>query len=130
MSIENLSEWDDKPQVFRGLQSVEFAKTERSSYKGEVGKIGDDLIFHFWPTDDARYSRGPNDKGEWEFSEVFPDALATSFIEVFKLEDKLSWDFVPEMNSWAVRARGFGSNTMANELATKLFNSLQDRLER
>ena len=133
---ERRGDWNDLNETYLNSKiggknkfaAVTFAKTERPSFTGEVGKVDDDLIFHFWPSEDEDYSTLEGD--EWKFSSIFPDALATSFIEVFKLEDRLCWDFVEEMNSWVVRASRFGGNPMADELANRLFTALQDRLER
>jgi hypothetical protein len=133
---KRMEEWGDMaeacakmPKDRHGFSAVGFTKIERPSFTGEVGRVDNDLLFHFWPAEDPKYSRGPNDGGLWEFSEIFPDALATSFLEVFRLEDRLCWDFVPEMNSWVVRANGFGRNPLAEELAQSLFAVLQKRLE-
>jgi len=125
------------------VQAISFVKTERPSYIGEVGKNDDgDLVFHFWPTPDDQYNvltdlgeqRTPDGGTKhdylWVFGDIFAEALAQSFLDVFKLEDKLCWDFVPEQNSWVVRASGFGNNIMRNELATLLFDTLQKRLEK
>lgn len=124
------------------VASISFAKFESDSFSGEVGKNDDgDLIFHFWPSNNDRYNVlellevKKNDDGSkenvyiWRFGETFKDILADAFIKVFRFEEKLCWDFVPEMNSWVVRAQGFGKNLMADELATKLFHDLKERLE-
>lgn len=126
------------------LDPVAFARTERPSYLGEVGKVDGDLFFHFFPSDDDKYSvltYAGNRRDQFEkeadtdnwvrvFPDVFADALATSFIEVFKFEDKMCWDFVPEMNSWVVRVTGMADNPHADDLSMKLFNVLQGRLEK
>jgi hypothetical protein len=121
---------------------LSFSRTECPSYVGEVGRNDDDdLIFHFWPTADDRYNvlteiptpTQENPRGTqavWVFGDAFRDALAEAFLEVFKFEDKLCWDFVPEMNSWVVRASGFGSNVMADELSARVFDGLQHRIEK
>jgi len=123
-----LTEGGDHP-----VQAIYFAKTERPSFSAEVGKNDDgDLIFHFWPTADDRYNVLTPVNGEhlWLFGDGFAEALAQSFLDVFKLEEKLCWDFVPELNSWVVRATGFGDNIMADDLSNKLFDILQARLEK
>jgi hypothetical protein len=111
---------------------VAFARTERPSFTGEVGTVDSDLFFHFWPSNDDRYSSVMQiaDESVRVFCDVFADALATSFIEVFKFEDKMCWDFVPEMNSWVVRVSGFADNPHSDELAARLFDVLQNRLEK
>lgn len=123
------------------VTKIEFAKFSSDSFQGEVGKNDDgDLIFHFWPTNNEKYNwvepvEKINSEGAkeivymWRFGESFKSTLADAFIKVFRFEEKLYWDFVPEMNSWVVRAQGFGRNFMANELATRLYNDLKKRLE-
>jgi len=154
------SEWDDKVQSGDPIVShldkemaevgksevgaVSFARTERPSFVGEVGRVGEDLFFHFWPTSDDRYSvltYVGNARDEYTkekdvenhiyvFSDVFADALATSFLEIFKFEDRMCWDFVPEMNSWVVRVSRFADSPAAEDLSSQLFDSLQRRLEK
>lgn len=122
------------------LRQANFVRVERPSFTGEVGRVEGDLMFHFFPADNDTHSVLIHTGSEildgeekkyyrWDFKETFPDALAVAFLEVFKLEEKLCWDFVLEMNSWVVRCTGFGSNIMANQLAEKLFDNLQTRLE-
>lgn len=98
------------------VAAVEFSKFQGEAFLGEVGVVNGDLIFHFFSPDD-------------EFLECFEDHLADAFIETFKLEDRLCWDFVPELTSWVVRATGYGDNPSREELANRLFVCLQDKLE-
>ena len=122
------------------LATVQFVKVSALAFEGEVGKVDDDLFFHFFPAESEEYSdiseeTVMGDDGRpvvrqfWVFKEGFEESLGDAFLEVFKLEDKLCWDFVSELNSWVVRCTGFGANIMANQLAEKLFNNLQKRLE-
>ena len=120
--------------------AIAFAKFKSDSFTAEVGKNEDgDLIFHFWPTANDTYNhlefvgqpgeeRSPT-KHLWVHNEGFSDSLADAFLEIFKLEDRLCWDYVPEMNSWVVRAAGFGENIMADELSSRLFINLRTQLE-
>lgn len=141
------AEWDDlvergQPEVVsldkelskggdHAVASITFSKVTNLSYTGEVGRVDGDLIFHFWPTADDKYNvlTDLGDQKIWVFGDPFSDALAQAFIDEFKYPDKLCWDFVPELNSWVVRASGFGDNPHAEELATNMFNNLQERLE-
>lgn len=119
------------------VAGVAFAEFKSESFTGEVGKNDDgDLIFHFWPTANDRYHTlrpAKDSEGKdiqlWCFGEPFQGILGDAFVEVFRFEEKLCWDYVPEMNSWVVRAQGFGKNFMADELATKLFVTLKGMLE-
>lgn len=97
------------------FHSVEFARTERSKYLGEIGRKGADFIYHFFPI------------GK-EFPENFGDALGDAFLEVFKFSDRIFADFVPEMNSWAIKVQGYGKNIVADDLAIKVFDILDAKL--
>lgn len=124
------------------VATISFTKFACPSYTAEVGKNDDgDLIFHFWPTANDEYNhleqqvtpqgREPEPRDFlWKHNSGFDSHLADSFIEVFKFEDRLCWDYVPELNSWVVRAQGFGGNLMADELSSRLFESLRGRLEK
>lgn len=123
------------------VAAISFAEFKCDSYTAEVGKSdGGDLMFHFWPTSNDKYNhleqqvtpqgRAPEPRDFlWKHNSGFDSHLADAFIEVFKLEDKLCWDYVPELNSWVVRAQGFGSNLMVDELTARLFESLRAKLE-
>jgi len=151
------AEWDDlvdrgQPEVSKldvelskggdhPLVGVTFSKIEHASYTGEVGRVEGDLIFHFWPTPDDKYNvlmtmgdeeaiqNGTKREYIWVFGDAFSSALAQAFLDEIKQEDKLCWDFVPELNSWVVRATGFGDNPLAEEMSDRVFANLQGRLE-
>lgn len=95
--------------------TVDFVQVERDCYLGEVGKRGNDYIYHFF---------GKNGI----FPSHFEDKMGDAFLEVFKLDDRVQASFVPDMNSWAVRVSGYASNPMSDELALKLFAVLTAKL--
>jgi hypothetical protein len=99
------------------FDAVEFAKTERSRYVGEVGKKLGDFVFHFFPL-----------AGQ-QFPQNFEERMSEAFLEVFKFEDRVQSTFTPELNSWAVKAIGFATNPMADDLALRVFPALDKRLE-
>ena len=99
----------------KSVRPVEFSRFSSTHFAGEVGVVGEDLIFHFFP-------------GGSEFPENFADDLGDAFLEVFKLEERLCWDFVPELHSWVVRAAGYGQNLSRDELSNRLFTCLQAKL--
>lgn len=113
------------------VATVSFAQFSAPCFQAEVGKVDDDLFFHFFPAENEYHSviAGEGENTYWSFKEGFEDKMGDAFLAVFKHEDKLCWDFVPELHSWVVRCTGFGANVMANQLAEKLFSKLQRILE-
>ena len=103
------------------IAAVDFAKTTRELYVGEVGWKGSDLIYHLYPVGDAK--QFPASASGKPFEEVMGDA----FLEVFRFTEKLEQAFSEELCSWAVRVLGMSTNVMAGDLASKLFDVL-DRL--
>jgi hypothetical protein len=97
---------------------MQFVRVERKGYVGEVGKKGGDYIFHFFPKDNQNWS--PD----------FGDKLGDAFLEVFRNPDRVEASWADELNSWAVRARGYADNPLADELAVKVFDVLDRRLEK
>ncbi len=101
------------------FKMIEFVRTERARYIGEVGKKAGDYIYHFYPRN-LKWFPG--------FAE-FGDKLGDAFLEVFRLGDRIEAVYSPELDSWAVRARGFADNPMSDEIALHVFTALDNRLE-
>lgn len=101
----------DNPKPFAG---VVFVSLERPLYRAEVGRKGDDYIYHFYP-------KKQDDK--------FEDKMGDAMLSSFKYVDRLESVYTEEMNSFAVRARGFASNPFGDELAAKVFDKLDSLLE-
>lgn len=95
---------------------MNFYRTERKYYVGEVGKKHGDYIFHFFLVDDV-------------FPANFEERMGDAFLKIFKMNDRLESTWTPELNSYAVRARGFATNIMADELALKVFDELDHLME-
>jgi hypothetical protein len=96
---------------------VEMFRTTRPHYVGEVGKKSGDFVFHFFPRTEGQ-----------EFPSYFEDRMGDAFLEVFKFEDRVKASYIPELKSWAVVAQGFALNPMAEELAQRLFQTLDRTL--
>lgn len=97
------------------IEPVRFRTVTTSMFRGEVAMIGPDLVFHFWPNEGA------------SFPPPFADQLAESFLAVFKFNDRLFWDYVPELTSWVVRAAGWSESPAREELSNRLFAHLLER---
>jgi hypothetical protein len=114
------------------FNTITFARCDKTHFTAEVGRVEGDLVFHFFPCPSEINQLVSLASGEkiWVFGDSFADRLGDAFLDVFKFQDKLSWAFVPEMNSWAVKVAGMGSNPMTEELASKLFDCLDSLIEK
>lgn len=118
---DKMEKWSDLTKGKDTLQSEVNKKVivppilrfENMSFVGDVALRDGDLFFHFYPTDRAPNVLMPVGKEKmWVFGDKFSAHLADSFKKVFRFEERLFWDFVPELNSWVVRAAGFGDNPL------------------
>jgi hypothetical protein len=95
---------------------IEFAKTERAKYNAEVGKKAGDYVYHFFPKDGT-------------FPPNFEALMGDAFLAVWMFPERIQASFTPELNSWAVRAVGFATNPLSDDLAISLFAVLDLKLE-
>ena len=99
------------------FDAIEFARTERQKYIGEVGKRLGDYVFHFFPLPGK------------EFPKNFEAKMGEAFLDVFQFEERVQATFTEELNSWAVKAVGFANNPLSDELALRVFSALDQKLE-
>lgn len=104
------------------FDTINFRRTERDMYAGEVGRKGNDLIFHFFAYPQTGFPGSFRTKKGWE------ETMAAAFENVFKHLDKIEAVFTDELRSWAVKVRGYGDNPAADQLCEKLFKNLDDLL--
>jgi hypothetical protein len=144
MTIEETHEWakkqlgvwenlDEKiPQeALHNFGALNFLRFENPAFRGEVALAGSDLLFHFFPTESPPNQVGVLDGQRfWRFSDKFSDQLAEAFLEVFKFQEKLFWDFVVEMNSWVVRVQGYAQNPFHMELIEGVLCRLKEKTEK
>ena len=102
---------------------IEFAKTERELYHAEIGKKMGDYVYHFFPL--PSHPQGPG----LDFPTHFEEKMGEAFLQVFQFEERIEAVFSPELHSWAVRAKGFATNPMSDELALSLFSVLDQKWE-
>jgi hypothetical protein len=100
--------------------TIEFVKIDRPHYKAEIGKKGGDYIYHLYPKE-TKMSQAIS---------VFEDRMGDAFLEVFQNSSQLEAGWTPEMKAWAVRARGFATLLMGDELAIKVLDVLDKLLEK
>lgn len=94
-------------------QSVQFVRTERPHYVGEVGKRGDEYIFHFFPSGKL---------------EVFEEKMGDVFLAVFKRSEQVQAVWTEELSSWAVKVTGFVNTVWGDEQALSIFDKLDQAL--
>ena len=94
---------------------ISFERIDRPKYVAELGKKGNDFIYHFYLLSNI---------------ENFEDKLGDAFISTFKDVDRVEAAYSPELNSWAVRAKGFVDHLWGDELSVLVFNSLDNLLEK
>lgn len=104
------------------MDVISFVRVERDLYNAESATKGRDLVFHFFP-------KMP---GAWPTSAAsnrsFEDVMGDAFIEVFKFPERLQAAFAEELDSWAVRAVGWGDNFAADVLVSRVYEALDRRL--
>ncbi len=99
----------------KSFGAIDFAKVSKKLFMAEIGKKSDVYYYHFYPSTEV----SQND---------FYEKMADAFLEVFKNKDQIEADWVPEMNSWAVRVTGWGDNVWGDDLAIKVINLLDKML--
>lgn len=102
---------------------IVYIKVSRRYYWTEYGNKDGDIIFHFFPT------TGINYPSSVATGKPFEEVMSDAFLEVFKFEDKLQAVYTEELLSWAVKVVGYGDNSSAHELCTKVIEVIDRRLE-
>jgi len=140
----------------RAMDTVEYARVERQRYVGEVGKRAGDYIYHFYAREkpfDEEFADRLGDAFLYTF--LLKERLSWHHVQLVRcdeegcsfkgtpedLEDRTvfgktrgvcpdckSYNILPVMDSWSVRAVGFADNPMADELAARVFDALDKLL--
>lgn len=109
-----------------GVDPLRFMKFTRPKYRAEYAVEGDDLVFHFFLPEGA----DPNAQHKF-WSHEFPTQLELTAIKHFQVTaPRLQAQFIPDygLNSWWLRAFGFGASTLSDALAQELFIELDQAL--
>lgn len=96
--------------------SIEFIRLSRLHYTGEVGKRGNEYIFHFFP------------KSPFDSSGLFEEIMGDIFLEVFKNPQQIEAAWSSELNSWAVKVTGFVNTIWGDDQALSIFDKLDKAL--
>lgn len=95
---------------------IEFARIDKPGFVAELGKRGDKYIYHLYPAD--KFLSGTR----------FETAVSKVFLEVFKREDQIKADWVPEMRAWAVLVSGWVDSVWGDDLAVRAIHRLDETL--
>lgn len=96
---------------------IEFIKYQKTDFIAELGKKGNHYIYHFFPS--AKLQSGTK----------FKDSLSDVLLALFKREDQIELDWVPEMKAWAVRISGWVDNIWGDDLADRAIHNLDTMLK-
>jgi hypothetical protein len=114
-----IGEIENGGEVATPMDAVEYITYLRPFYRAEIGTRGGDYIYHFYPLE------------EQNFPPQFSDKMGDAFLEVFGIPERLEAAPVPDMNSWAVRAKGFFHPMSAgSNIPTRVLEVLDQKLER
>ena len=107
-----------KPQPYA---SIEFLRLDRPGYVGEVGKRGNDYIFHFFPKPPFSLIN--------QSAKVFETKMEDVFLAVFKNPNQVQSAWTEELKSWAVKVSGFVNTVWGDDQALSIFDKLDAALE-
>jgi hypothetical protein len=111
-----------KAAAGQAFGTIEFIKVQKTNFLAEVGRKGDYFIFHFYP------SQKVLDKGA--LVGMFFAPMTEAFVDVYKTPDQIEdGGWAEELNSWAIRVRGWGDNIWADELALRVIDVFDQKLE-
>lgn len=111
-----IGEIENGDRMAKPMEPMEFAEYLRPKYRAEIGVKGPDLIYHFFPLE------------EQNFPEGFADKMGDAFLEIFLLQDRLEAAPSQELNSWAVRARGFNHPLLGRDVPIRVLDVLDQKL--
>ena len=101
-----------KPQAY---SAVEFLRLDRPHYIGEVGRRGEDYIFHFFPKSEMPH---------------FEEKMGDIFLAVFKNPHQIQAAWTEEVKSWAVKVSGFVNTVWGDDQALSVFDKLDAALDK
>ena len=123
---ENLPLIQKEAEGLRPFDPVEFQPVRSPGiYEAEFGMKEEDIIFHFWP---AGYHEAQRErKPEPRFMAGFSVALTVTMGELFE-DSRLEIQSDKDMGAIFVKARGWGKNQFARELAIKACEGVHSRM--
>ena len=130
----NANPWPTKLNLPSNVQPLAFTAVERPSFRAEYAVVEGDLVFHFYrPTNPPR-----NPNRYWE--DIFPGVLDPITRNFFKAEyprlkakritDRDGDDIKLGIDSWWLRAYGFGYVFDSAAFAVRFLDSLEEALDK
>ena len=97
-----------------------------TTFRAEYAVMGDDLVFHFYATDEI--NKLPNPWRYWKTA--FPNALSKVAKEHFQSEaPRVRAAYTDELCSWWLRANGYEHVLDMDEYAVRFLEKLDQELE-
>lgn len=93
--------------TFKPIKSIDVIQEQ---YNAEVFEKDNKYIYNFW--------------------EITDETLDPIFISVFRDTNRFGKRFVPELNCWSYVVKGFADNPFAASLKMKVFEELDDALNK
>lgn len=107
-----------KSSAGQGFGAIEFVKVHQKNFLAEVGRRGDYYIYHFFPL--------PIDHGT---KMSLLEGIEKAFPKIFKDAGEVEFEWVPEMNSAAVRVSGWTNHVWGDELALRVVEVVQEEID-
>jgi hypothetical protein len=98
--------------------AIEFVKIQKKGFLAEVGKKGDNFIFHFFPEEPLTHA----------LVYQFVDPINDAFIEIFKETERIEGVWEDDMTAYAVRALGFVSTMWGDEQALRVIDVAEQKI--
>jgi hypothetical protein len=110
-------------QSEQGVAALQFTEDKQyTTFRAEHAFDGDDIVFHFYRTEER-----PSDK---YWSDTFPEGLSEIAQTVFKAGfPRLKAAFTKETDSWWMRAGGFAVEGLPEERIARFYKELDQALE-
>lgn len=97
---------------------IQFVTLQKKGFKVEVGKRGNDFLYHFYP----------EEKHFGSMIYTFFEPLTDSLVQAFQDSDRLSAVWDEDMKSWTVLAKGFVNHVWGDELAVRAIDIFEQKL--
>ena len=127
--LEKFSKEESRANKVAALKKFQFSN---NSFFGDVTIKEGDIFFHFFPSNNSISNlclESPSIGKYWVFSHAFMEAVTDAFLLVFKHEDRIFQDFVPELNSYVIRCAGFGDNPLQEEMIERVLVRIKEKYE-
>lgn len=95
--------------------AIQFLKLQKEGFVAEVGKKGDQYIYHFYP----------EEKYLGALIYQFYEPMSNAFIELFKRPEQVEAVWEEDMKAYAVRVLGYVNTIWGDELALRVIDIVE-----